>query len=180
MAMPEWTRSDWFKNTITVIVTALIAFEMARLEVVRRAHREFNEGEKYYAWYQDPAKKAHDLLELKTSGKMSENEYEHLMEEDMYKEAVVWWQTVGDFYYLPHSHWVDDAEERIWSTGRSLEDQGLKKGLKNGRDDLEHALMSYKAIQDSWKPLHGRDPGKHLGEAAAKVVELEAKGMQWP
>ena len=48
MNLPEWTKSNWFKNTVIVIVTALIAFQMARMEVVRRAKREFREGEKYY------------------------------------------------------------------------------------------------------------------------------------
>jgi hypothetical protein len=147
---------------------------------VRRAKREFNEGEKYYRWYLDPQAKAGELSALKTSGKMSVNEYDHLMEEDMYKEAVVWWQTVGDFYYLPHSRWVDRAEERIWTTGVEHETAGWKKGIKKGREDLEHALMSYKAIADSFKPMHGRRPGKHLEEAIRKVSELEAKGLRWP
>ena len=180
MKLPEWMRTDWFKNTVTVLATAVIALMMARMEVVRRAQREYREGEKYYRWYLDPAVKARELGEAKSSGKMSENEYEHLMEEDMYKEAVVWWQTVGDFYYLPHSQWVDLAEERIWSTGQEHELRGWQVGIKKGRDDLEHALMSYKAIADSWKPLHGRDPGKHFEESKKKIVELEAKGLQWP
>ena len=180
MTLPEWTRSKWFVNTVIVVATALIAFQMARFEVVRRAKREFMEGEKYYRWYQDPAAKAKDLSELKMSKKMSENEYDHLMEEDMYKEAVVWWQTVGDFYYLPASKWLDMAEERIWTTGSEHEAAGWKKGVKNGRDDLEHALMAYKAIADSFKPMHGRRPGKHLEEAGKKIQELEAKGLRWP
>lgn len=180
MTLPDWARSTWFKNTVTVVVTALIALEMARLEVVRRAKREFHEGEKYYRWYLDPAAKAKELGEQKASGKMSENEYEHLMEEDMYKEAVVWWQTVGDFYYLPHTKWVVMSEDRIWSTGQEHELRGWQAGIKKGRADLEHALMSYKAIVDSYKPLHGRRPGQHLEAARRKIAELEAKGLQWP
>ena len=189
--LPEWTRSNWFKNTITVIATALIAFEMARLEVVRRAKREFHEGEKFYRWSLDPAAKAKELAaarDLKPGPldrlvgvqPMSQNEYDHLMEEDMYKEAVVWWQTVGDFYYLPHSKWVDRAEDRIWTTGQEVEARGWKQGIAKGREDLEHALMSYKAIADSWRPINMRDPGRHLEEARRKVAELEAKGLQWP
>jgi hypothetical protein len=75
---------------------------------------------------------------------------------------------------------VDQAEDRIWATGQEHEARGWKKGLKTGRDDLEHALMSYKAIADSFKPLHGRRPGRHLDEALKKIAELEAKGLQWP
>jgi hypothetical protein len=180
MALPGWTRSDWFKNTAIIVATALIAYLMVCAEVIHRAKREFNEGEKYYGWYQNAQVKATDLAALKNSKKMSENEYEHLMEEDMYKEAVVWWQTVGDFYYLPHSRWVDQAEDRIWTTGQEHEARGWKQGLKKGRDDLEHALMSYKAIADSFKPLHGRTAGKHLDEAARKIADLEAKGLRWP
>ena len=180
MKLPEWMKASWFKNTATVVVTALIAFQMARMEIVRRAKREFHEGEKYYAWYLSPEKKKTDLGALRDSKKMSENEYEHLMEEDLYKEAVVWWQTVGDFYYLPHSHWVDDSEERIWTTGQEHEARGWKLGIAKGREDLEHALMSYKAIADSYKPLHGRRPGKYLEAATKKIIELEAKGLQWP
>ena len=81
---------------------------------------------------------------------------------------------------MPHSKWVDRAEERIWTTGQEHEAAGWKKGLRKGRDDLEHALMSYKAIVDSFKPLHGRRPGKYLEEAKKKVAELEAKGLRWP
>ena len=180
MNLPEWTKSNWFKNTVIVIVTALIAFQMARMEVVRRAKREFREGEKYYRWYLEPETKKKELTELRDKKKMSENEYEHLMEEDMYKEAVVWWQTVGDFYYLPRSKWLDQAEDRIWTTGQEHEALGWKKGLKAGRDDLEHALMSYKAIADSFKPLHGRRAGRHLEDARKKIAELEAMGLQWP
>ncbi len=191
MALPEWTRSPWFKNTVIVVATALIAFQMARFEVVRRAKREFHEGEKYYHWYKDSQQKAQDLTEAKNlvpgffdkflgRKPMSENEFEHLMEEDMYKEAVVWWQTVGDFYYLPHSKWVDRAEERIWTTGQQHEAVGRKREKEAGREDLEHALMSYKAIVDSFRPLHGRRPGKYLKDAKRKVQELETEGYRWP
>jgi len=180
MNLPPWTSAKWFRNTVIVIATALIAYLMACGEIVHRARREFNEGEKYYRWYQEPASKVKDLTALKDSKKMSENEFEHLMEEDMYKEAVVWWQTVGDFYYLPRSRWVGMAEERIWTTGQEHEKRGWSKGLKKGRDDLEHALMAYKAIADSFKPLHGRKAGKYLEEAGKKIAELEAKGLRWP
>lgn len=180
MPLPEWTRTSWFKNVLVVVVTALIAFQMARFEIVRRAKREFHEGEKHYRWYLSPENKARDLNKLKSDEKMSENEFEHLMEEDMYKEAVIWWQTVGDFYYLPHSKWVDRAEDQIWTTGQEHEAAGRKKGGESGREDLEHALMSYKAIVDSFRPLHGRRPGKYLEQARRKVKELEAEGYRWP
>ena len=180
MNSTPWYRATWARNTAIVVATALIAYLMACGEIIHRAKREFNEGEKYYRWYQDPQVKVKELTELKTSKKMSENEFAHLMEEDMYKEAVVWWQTVGDFYYLPRSKWVGMAEERIWTTGQEHEKAGWAKGLKKGRDDLEHALMSYKAITDSFKPLHGRKAGVHLEDAKKKIVELEAKGLRWP
>jgi len=178
--MPEWTKTKWFANTLTVVVVAIIAFGMVNLEVLRRARREFREGEKYYAWYLEPAKRAADLAALKEKKKISENEYEHLMEEDMYKEAVIWWQTVGDFYAVPHNRWYEQSEERIWTTGQEHEARGSKAGIKKGRDDLEHALMSYKAIVDSYRPMYYRRAGKHLEEARKKVAELEAKGLQWP
>lgn len=178
--MREFFRQSWVQTTLTVVVTALIAFAMVELEVVRRAKRDFREGEKYYRWYLDPAVKAKELAAERDAKTISQNEYEHLMEEDLYKEAVVWWQDEGDFYYLPHSQWVDRAEDRIWETGQEHEARGMKAGLKKGRDDLEHALMAYKAIVDSWRPINGRDPGRHLEDAKRKVAELEAKGMQWP
>ncbi len=191
MALPSWVRSEWFKNAVIVVATIAIAIQMARLEIVRRAKREFNEGEKYYRWYLEPDAKLKDLTAARdyrpgVVGKilgrkpMSENEFEHLKEEDIYKEAVVWWQTVGDFYYLPHSEWVDRAEERIWTTGQEHELRGRKKGTREGRDDLEHALMAYKAIVDSFRPMHGRRPGKYLEPAQGKVKELEAEGLRWP
>jgi hypothetical protein len=72
------------------------------------------------------------------------------------------------------------AEDRIWTTGQEHEAFGWKKGIKKGREDLEHALMSYKAIVDSFRPMHGRRPGRHLEDAKAKVQELEARGLRWP
>ncbi len=39
-----------------------------------------------------------------------------------YKQAMWSYQEVQEFYYLPHSHWVDDAAEKEWICRAKLGD----------------------------------------------------------
>jgi hypothetical protein len=69
------------KTATVIIVTFLIAFGMANLEVIRRAHNAYARGEDHF------------------------NKKE-------YKQAMWDYQEVQEFYYLPHTHWVDLATEK--------------------------------------------------------------------
>lgn len=40
----------------------------------------------------------------------------------MYKQAMWSYQEVQEFYYLPHSHWVDDAAHKEWICRAELGD----------------------------------------------------------
>src|SRR5258708_38163726 len=47
---------------------------------------------------------------------------EKLFEQKRYKEAMLNYQKVQEFYYLPHSHWVDLAQEKEWICRAYLRD----------------------------------------------------------
>ena len=66
-----------------IVGTLLIAYGMANLEVIRRAHAAYQRGEEHYA-------------------------------DKKYKEAMWDYQEVQEFYYLPHTKWVDMAAEKEW------------------------------------------------------------------
>jgi len=69
------------KTTAIIVGTLLIAYGMANLEVIRRAHAAYERGEAHF-------------------------------KDKMYKQAMWDYQEVQEFYYLPHSHWVDQAAEK--------------------------------------------------------------------
>ena len=70
-----------FKTASIIIGTLLIAYGMASLEIIRRAHAAYQRGEDHFA-------------------------------QKMYKQAMWDYQEVQEFYYLPHTHWVDQAAEK--------------------------------------------------------------------
>ncbi len=74
-------QSNGFKTALVVVTTLLVAYGMANLEVIRRAHNAYERGEAHF-------------------------------NEKMYKQAMWDYQEVQEFYYLPHSHWVDLAAEK--------------------------------------------------------------------
>lgn len=69
------------KTALIIIVTFVIAYGMANLEVIRRAHNAYERGEAHF-------------------------------KDKKYKEAMWDYQEVQEFYYLPHTHWVDLAMEK--------------------------------------------------------------------
>jgi hypothetical protein len=70
-----------FKTAAIIVGTLLIAYGMANLEILRRAHAAYERGEDHF-------------------------------KDKKYKEAMWDYQEVQEFYYLPHSHWVDQAAEK--------------------------------------------------------------------
>ena len=47
---------------------------------------------------------------------------EDLFAQHQYKQAMWNYQEVQEFYYLPHTHWVDDAAEKEWICRAELGD----------------------------------------------------------
>ncbi len=76
-------KKQGFFTAVAIIGTLLIAYGMANLEVIHRAHAAFLRGEDHFA-------------------------------QKKYKEAMWDYQEVQEFYYLPHTQWVDKAAEKEW------------------------------------------------------------------
>lgn len=108
-----WWKKDWFFYTALVLCVAAAAYGMARFELVRRAKNAYLEGEKYYAWHQEPAKKkAYFDAEL-AAKRLSPEQHELLMEDNDLKNAYVWYETAIELFQPPRSQWVVKSEERM-------------------------------------------------------------------
>ncbi len=106
------------KNNTLIIIglvagTLLIAFLMARFEVVRRAEREYKEGEKFYSFWKTPDLKRQYYDDQLRKKAISEAEYEMLMEDNALKNAYVQYQTVVDLFTPPESKWVKMSRDRL-------------------------------------------------------------------
>ncbi len=96
-----------------VILTLIIAYFMARYEVVRRAKREYLEGEKFLSFYKNPELKKQYYDEKLRKKEITQEEYEMLMEDNALKNAYVQYQTVIDLFTPPESKWVKLSRERL-------------------------------------------------------------------
>ncbi len=100
-------------NAAVVAVTLALAWGMARWELVRRARHAYLEGEKYYAWYLNPAlKRAHFDGEL-AAGRINADQMQLLLEDSDLKNAYVWYDTAVELYQPPRSPWVLKSEARL-------------------------------------------------------------------
>ncbi len=108
---------DKIKNILTisalVIFTLIIAYFMARYEVIRRAKREYLEGEKFLSFYKNPELKKQYYDNKLNKKEISPEEYEMLMEDNALKNAYVQYQTVIDLFTPPESKWVKLSRERL-------------------------------------------------------------------
>ncbi len=75
-------KKEGFKTAGMIVGTLFIMYGMANLEVIRRAHNAYERGEAHFAG------------------------------QDRYKQAMWDYQEVQEFYYLPHTHWVDLSAEK--------------------------------------------------------------------
>ncbi|MCX8093226.1 MAG: hypothetical protein N3E50_03570 [Candidatus Goldbacteria bacterium] len=109
--------SEKNKNTLItiglIILTLIIAYFMARFEVVKRAKREYLEGEKFLSFYKNPDLKKQYYDEKLRKKEIGEPEYEMLMEDNDLKNAYVQYQTVVDLFTPPESKWVKLSRERL-------------------------------------------------------------------
>lgn len=105
------------KNTLIticlIILTLIIAYLMAYFEVIKRAEREYKEGEKFLEFYKNPEKKKQYYDEKLRKKEIGEPEYEMLMEDNDLKNAYVQYQTVVDLFTPPESKWVRLSRERL-------------------------------------------------------------------
>jgi hypothetical protein len=96
-----------------IAAVGVIIYAMAAFEVVRRAEREYKEGEKYLNFYRVPeAKKQYYDDKLKKK-EITEIEYEMLMDDNALKNAYVQYQTVVDLFYVPESEWLKKSKDRL-------------------------------------------------------------------
>ena len=84
-------KGNGIRTAAIIIGTLFIAYGMANLEIIRRAHAAYGRGEAHF-------------LEKK------------------YKEAMWDYQEVQEFYYLPHTKWVDMAAEKEFTCRAYLGD----------------------------------------------------------
>lgn len=105
------------KNTLItiglIILTLIIAYFMARFEVIKRAKREYLEGEKFLSFYKNPDLKKQYYDEKLRKKEIAEPEYEMLMEDNDLKNAYVQYQTVVDLFTPPESKWVKLSRQRL-------------------------------------------------------------------
>ncbi len=96
-----------------VVITLVIAFLMADFEVMRRAKREYLEGEKFLNFYKDPGAKATYYKDKLDKKEITDLEYEMLMDDNALKNAYIQYKTVVDLFTPPESSWVKKARERL-------------------------------------------------------------------
>lgn len=109
----RWWEQDWAFITGVVLLTLAIAWGMARWELVSRAKEAYLEGEKYYSWMQDPAKKKAYFETEVAAGRLNQDQAELLLEDSDLKNAFVWYETVLELFQPPKSQWVVKSEERM-------------------------------------------------------------------
>lgn len=109
----KWYQRDWFFGLMVLLVTGAIAFGMARYELVSRAKKAYLEGEKYYGWMKEPAKKKAFFDAELAAKRINADQYAILIQDSDLKNAYVWYETVIDLFQPPRSEWVVKAEERM-------------------------------------------------------------------
>ncbi|MFP4465975.1 MAG: hypothetical protein ACLFP1_02885 [Candidatus Goldiibacteriota bacterium] len=100
-------------NSIIIAAAALTAVSMVYFEVVKRAKREYKEGEMHLSFHRDPALKTSHYNRLLEDNKITEPQYKLLMEDKSLKNAYIQYQTVIDLFTPPESKWVKLSRERL-------------------------------------------------------------------
>ncbi|MBN2753877.1 MAG: hypothetical protein JXR81_03310 [Candidatus Goldbacteria bacterium] len=111
--MTENTKKVLINTGLALSVFIIAFFVMAPLEVVRRAKREFLEGERHLSFYKNAEAKKQYYDEQLSKKKISEPQYRMLMEDNSLKNAYVQYQTVTDLFTPPESKWVKKSRERL-------------------------------------------------------------------
>src|SRR4051812_22022227 len=90
-----------------------LAYAASRWEVVSRARKAFEQGEKYERWMSDPGQKKASLSAELVAGTIGQDDYQRLMEDSDLKNAVLWYETAAELFQPPRSQWVLKAEDRL-------------------------------------------------------------------
>ncbi len=108
-----WWQTDWFFIACTIVVTLGLAYAMSVWEVVSRAKHAYLEGAKYEQWMNDPAAKKAALDAELASKKITQEDYNRMMQDSDLKNAVVWYETATDLFQPPESRWVVESRDRL-------------------------------------------------------------------
>jgi hypothetical protein len=129
------TLKKWQRGALLVIGTIAVMYAMVYADVVSRAKEAYLEGEKYWAWTDNPDQRKKYLEEqlaaekTKLQSKLNEKkltqdeytrrlellEFDHQqqLKESTIKYAYVWYQTAAEQFSPPNSKWVQLAREKM-------------------------------------------------------------------
>ncbi|MFH1368726.1 MAG: hypothetical protein ABII64_06345 [Elusimicrobiota bacterium] len=154
----ELLKKKWVKITLTVAACICAVYLMVYVDVILRARSAYLEGEKYWAWNENPKLKA-DALEKEFQKdklsldkkleklKITQDEYNKQYEimkfrrderisESSIKYAYIWYQTTVELFSPPESKWVKQAREKM-PKAKDL----WKKELKDKKIPFEDYML---------------------------------------
>jgi hypothetical protein len=125
----------WLKKVVALAAGITLVYALVYVDVMLRARSAFNEGEKYWLWYEQPQLKEAALgkqkeVELKdlegqsAKGKITkedlekqreivEADYSRKRQESSIKYAYFWYQTVVELFTPPESPWSRKARQKM-------------------------------------------------------------------
>lgn len=106
-------KRDWFFIAGTVAITLGMAWGMARHDQVSRARDAYQQGEKYYGWYRDPAAKKAYLDGELSAERITQGQYSLLMKDSDLKNAAVWYSSVVELFPAQGNVWVAKSAQRM-------------------------------------------------------------------
>jgi len=144
-------KKKWVKIFLLVILTIGIIYLMVYFDLWFRAKEAYQQGEKYWSWYENPDLKKKELenkfnqektllekkLSLKkiTAEEYQEKlerikfEYEQALEESAVKYAYVWYQTAVELFSPPNSKWVKLARQKMSIAKEKWKEELRQKGI---------------------------------------------------
>lgn len=133
--MNEFLKNKLVKAVLTGLACLVAVYALIYTDVVLRARSAYLEGEKYWAWNEDPKLKEAGIaqwyqkeklaLDKEHSGnKITKDEFDRRLElldftkdrklrESSIKYAYVWYQTAVELFSPPDSKWVKLSREKM-------------------------------------------------------------------
>ena len=146
-----YCKHPWVQRVAIIIGCIALVYAMIYADVVLRARSAYLQGEKYWAWHQQPALKQkaldeeyavqkNDIERQLQKKKITQDEHDLKLEtlsfaidqrrkESAIKYAYVWYQTAVELFSPPESRWVRRSREKmlqakeLWKT--ELTQQGI-------------------------------------------------------
>ncbi len=141
----------WQRIAASVVATIIAVYALIYVDVVMRARSAYLEGEKFWAWHENPqlkekffdeklSKEKTSLQKKLDSKKISQKEYEiqteiiefnnkREREESSIKYAYVWYQTAAELFSPPESKWVRRSREKMPKAKQLWREELIKKGI---------------------------------------------------